>query len=176
MLDMTTIAFTIIGPDRPGIVAEISDIVARHQGNWMESHMANLAGQFAGIVQVQVEPANKEPLSEALLTLVEQGLQVAIAEPTQATVGTGQYLDIEILGRDHPGIILDITQALAAINVTISAMETECFSGSMSGGDMFKGQLTVDVPKDMVFESLEETLHQVSNDLLVDLLIEEPRN
>jgi len=46
----------------------------------------------------------------------------------------------------------------------------------MSGGDMFKGQLTVDVPKDMAFESLEETLHQVSNDLLVDLLIEEPRS
>ena len=173
---MTTIAFTIIGPDRPGIVAEVSDIVAQHQGNWMESHMANLAGQFAGIVQVQVEPANKAPLSDALRALSEQGLQISIAEPTVNTVESCHSLDIEILGRDHPGIIQDITQALAAINVTINAMQTECFSGSMSGGDMFKGTLTVGVPEDMAFELLEERLHQVSNDLLVDLLIEELRN
>ena len=86
---MTTIAFTIIGPDRPGIVAEVSDIVAQHQGNWMESHMANLAGQFAGIVQVQVEPANKAPLSDALRALSEQGLHCLLytsPSPRDATL------------------------------------------------------------------------------------------
>jgi len=52
---------TLIGPDRPGLVESVAARVAAHGGNWLESRMAHLAGQFAGILRVEV-PA--ERLSE----------------------------------------------------------------------------------------------------------------
>ena len=45
---MTDLVLTLIGPDRPGLVEAVAEVVARHGGNWLESRMAHLAGKFAG--------------------------------------------------------------------------------------------------------------------------------
>ena len=46
----TSLVFTVIGPDRPGLVGHLAATVADHDGSWLESRMAVLAGQFAGAV------------------------------------------------------------------------------------------------------------------------------
>lgn len=171
---MKTLTLTVIGADRPGIVAELSDLVARHQGNWMESRMANLAGQFAGIVQIQIGSDQLGNLQAELQVLEQNGLKIVTVESGELVLSQRAQLEIELLGRDHVGIIQDITQSLASIHVTIEEMKTGCFSGSMSGGEMFRAWLRVGVPTGVSYEMLESTLHQVSNDLTVDLLIEEP--
>ena len=43
---------TVIGPDRPGLVEAIAAVIARHGANWEESRMAQLGGQFAGMLRV----------------------------------------------------------------------------------------------------------------------------
>ena len=173
---MKTLALTIIGADRPGIVAELSDLVARYHGNWMESRMANLAGQFAGIVQIQIDSAQMDALQTELEALEQNGLKIVTAESRGESSVHRAMLEIELLGRDHVGIVQDVTQALADIHVTIDEMKSDCFSGSMSGGDMFRAWLRVGVPADVSYEMLEASLHKVSNDLMVDLLIDEPRS
>src|SRR4051812_3506563 len=40
------LVMTIIGPDRPGLVELLASLVAEHGGNWLESRMSHLAGQF----------------------------------------------------------------------------------------------------------------------------------
>ncbi len=174
---MKTLVLTVIGEDRPGIVAELSELVEKHQGNWLESHMANLGGQFAGIVQVEVNAGDAQPLTEALHLLSERGLSVVVAgagEP--APPMPTRSLEIELLGRDHPGIVHEVTEGLADIGVTIETMSSECFSGSMSGGEMFKAVLGIVVPETLSYTAIEKTLHRISNDMMVDVLIEEPRN
>ncbi len=47
---MADLVLTLIGPDRPGLVEAVAEPIAAHGGNWLESRMAHLAGQFAGIV------------------------------------------------------------------------------------------------------------------------------
>ncbi len=49
-----SIVLTLVGPDRPGLVEAVSDIVVRHGGNWLESRMAQLAGQFAGVLRIDI--------------------------------------------------------------------------------------------------------------------------
>ena len=90
-------------------------------------------------------------------------------------VASTRSLEIELLGRDHPGIVHEVTEGLADIGVTIETMQTECFSGSMSGGDMFKAVLGIVVPETLTYSAIETTMHRISNDLMVDILIEEPR-
>ena len=50
---MASLILTIVGPDRPGLVRALSEAVAARGGSWLESRMARLAGQFAGIVLVE---------------------------------------------------------------------------------------------------------------------------
>ena len=59
---MEDLVLTLIGADRPGLVESLAKRVAAHRGNWVESRMAHLAGQFAGILRVEVPAANVRSL------------------------------------------------------------------------------------------------------------------
>ncbi|MEX2333191.1 MAG: ACT domain-containing protein, partial [Pseudohongiella sp.] len=62
----TYLVLTLIGNDQPGLVESLAQIVAQHQGNWLESNMSRLAGKFAGILRVSVEEDKAEALVSAL--------------------------------------------------------------------------------------------------------------
>ena len=51
---MTTLVLTVVGDDRQGLVAAVADVVDAHGGNWENSELAELAGAFAGIIEVSV--------------------------------------------------------------------------------------------------------------------------
>jgi len=51
---LATLVMTVIGADRPGLVQMVAARVADHGGNWLESRMCRLGGQFAGILRVEV--------------------------------------------------------------------------------------------------------------------------
>ena len=55
---MATLVLTVIGDDQSGLVDVLSGVVSDHAGNWEKSHMARLAGKFAGIVMVTVPDQN----------------------------------------------------------------------------------------------------------------------
>ena len=50
----TSIVFTFIGNDKPGLVGKLSNTVSENGGNWLESRMSQLAGHFAGIARIQI--------------------------------------------------------------------------------------------------------------------------
>jgi glycine cleavage system regulatory protein len=39
-----SLVFTVIGPDRPGLVERLAAAVTEHDGNWLESRTDVLAG------------------------------------------------------------------------------------------------------------------------------------
>ena len=49
-----SLVMTILGPDRPGLVESLSSTIATHDGNWLESRMAQLAGHFTGMSEFDV--------------------------------------------------------------------------------------------------------------------------
>lgn len=84
---------TVIGADRSGLVEMVAARVADHGGNWLESRMCRLGGQFAGILRVEVPCARRDDLVNALRTLEVDGLRVIIhAEPGgQASGARGDH-------------------------------------------------------------------------------------
>jgi glycine cleavage system regulatory protein len=70
------LVLTVIGPDRPGLVELLSRIIAGHGGNWLESRMNRLGGQFAGIIRVEIPTAAEPALAAALAGLSSQSLTV----------------------------------------------------------------------------------------------------
>src|SRR5512142_2901448 len=103
---MADLVLTLIGPDRPGLVETVAEPITAHGGNWLESRMAHLAGQFAGILRVEVPDANAKALGEALRRLEARGLRIAVEVGPTAEPGPARraYV-VELVGLDKPGIV-----------------------------------------------------------------------
>ncbi|WP_312930404.1 glycine cleavage system protein R, partial [Stutzerimonas nitrititolerans] len=63
---MDHLVLTVIAEDQPGLVERLADCIARHGGNWLDSRMSRMAGQFAGILQVAVPTSAQAELFDAL--------------------------------------------------------------------------------------------------------------
>jgi len=166
----TSLVLTVIAPDKPGLVELISNTVAQHQGNWLESSMSRLAGKFAGILTVSVPADQTSDLISALEALDSQGLKV-IAEVSQEASQSGQQkaLTLELVGHDKAGIVRDISQALAKRHINVERLSTELVSGSMSAEELFKARAELLAPADADLDELQDALEAIASDLMVDL-------
>ena len=77
---MDHLVLTVIAEDQPGLVECLAKCIAEHGGNWLESRMSRMAGQFAGILRVAVPAQAHADLSEALQQLEQQGIRVLVAQ------------------------------------------------------------------------------------------------
>ncbi|HXZ96767.1 MAG TPA: ACT domain-containing protein [Burkholderiales bacterium] len=168
------IVLTVIGPDRPGLVALLSQTVAAHEGNWLESRMMRLAGKFSGIVLVNVPRARVRELTEALSELEAHGnkFMIEVIGAGEA-LGDQRALSLELIGQDHPGIIRDISQALASCNINIEELVTKCVDASWSGESLFQAKARLRVPQDMPTDELRKILEALANELMVDITLED---
>jgi glycine cleavage system regulatory protein len=165
---------TVIGRDRTGLVESIARIVAEHGGNWLESRMCRLGGEFAGILRVQV-PAEKQPaLVQTLDALQAQGLTVVVRPDEPAPVaGAWKLTALEIVGHDRPGIVRQITHSLARQGVNVEEFSSECVSAPMSGEMLFKARAKLRIPERCDPGTLRQELEKVAADLLVDVSLAE---
>jgi glycine cleavage system regulatory protein len=169
----TSLVLTIVGPDRPGLVNLISDRATAHGANWLESRMANLAGQFAGIVLLQVPNAKVDALVKAIEEFEAQGLRVTAQRGAGGKAGGMRRLHLELVGQDRPGIVRDISGALARQGVSIDELVTDCVSGSMSGENLFRARAQLQVPAGVETRDLRRVLEDLANDLMVDVTLDE---
>src|SRR5262245_30580830 len=117
---------TVIGPDRPGIVQQVAACVADHGGNWLESRMCHLGGQFAGILRVEADESRSKELLAALQQLEKSGLRAIIhAEGAPETIAARPAARIELVGQDRPGILRSISGVLARHGVNVEELSSE---------------------------------------------------
>lgn len=170
----TSLVLTVIGRDRPGLVSALSDQAAAFGANWLESRMAHLAGHFAGIVHLEVADERVEPLIAALRGLDAVGLRVDATRTVGPVVAGGRVLALELVGQDKPGIVRDVSRALAGHGVSIEAFESEVVSGAMSGEAMFRARARLRVPAAVSVDSLRQAMEALANELMVDLELADP--
>jgi glycine cleavage system regulatory protein len=138
---------TVIGQDRPGLVESVADLVALHGGNWLESRMSRLGGQFAGILRVEVSAEKEQALIANLKALSSRGLNVVIYSDRPAgEPPPGRVRVLEIVGQDRPGIVREISRALAGYGVNVEELQTECASAAMTGETLFKARAKLRIP------------------------------
>jgi len=169
----TYLVLTLIGKDQPGLVESLAQIVAQHQGNWLESNMSRLAGKFAGILRVSVDEAQADALVSALDALSPR-LRLVVEQSTEsgevADKSAGQRaLRLSLVGNDRPGIIRDISGALARQHVNVDDLETECVPAPMSADMLFRADAVLHIPAGLDIEALRTELERLADDLIVDI-------
>lgn len=167
---MNSLVITLVGPDRPGLVSAVSDKAMAHGANWTDSLMANFAGQFAGIVQLQVPPENCDALEAALRELESPEMRIVIARTQDATKkAASRRVQLDLIGNDRPGIIHSISSQLARRGVSIDKLQTHVVSGAMSGEQMFNMSAQLTIPTEFDTEELRAGLEGLANELMVDI-------
>jgi glycine cleavage system regulatory protein len=169
------LVMTIIGPDRTGLVESVARVVADHGGNWLESRMCRLGGEFAGILRIELPADKKQPLLDALQKISR--LTVVVRPDTATPVAThGRPVKLEVVGHDRPGIVREITTALARANVNVEEFFSEVASAPMSGETLFKATARLQLPESCDLAALKKELEKIAADLLVDVSFAELRN
>jgi glycine cleavage system regulatory protein len=165
---------TVIGRDRPGLVELVASIVAKHQGNWLESRMCRLGGEFAGILRILVPATAQAALQEELRSLDAQGLAIVACSGKMAPEARpGRMAALELVGQDRPGIVREISRALAGQGVNVEELSTECTSAPMTGETLFRAKARLQLPKSCSVAALRSELERVAGNLLVDVAIDE---
>ncbi len=164
---MASLILTVVGPDRPGLVRALAEAVAARSGSWLESRMARLAGQFAGIVLVEAP----DSLLDDLRALESQGLRVTVQTATSgpAVAAGNPRFALEVVGNDRPGIVRDISQVLAASGVNIEELTTGVVSGSFSGETLFRVTALLRAPEMAAMDAVRGGLELLGNELMVDI-------
>jgi glycine cleavage system regulatory protein len=171
---MNTVALilTVIGDDRPGLVGELSAVISAHQGNWLESSMAQLAGKFAGIVEVSVDAAQADALRNALGQLA--GLKVTVeSATTQKSAPAGRRLKLALVGHDRIGIVREVSMVLANHAVNVESLETHTSSAPMSAAVLFHATAELTAAPALDAGALTRELERISHDLMVDITLDE---
>jgi len=168
----TSLIVTAIGTDRPGIVSQLSERAEGFGANWAGSRMANLAGQFAGMVHFEVPTPNAEPLAQALQSLESSGVRVVIVRSdTPAAPAGRRIVKLELTGLDRPGIVRDLSRSLAEHGVSIDDLHTEIVDGGAAAEHLFKVKALLVVPESLPNDMLRRTLDTLANQMMVDIAL-----
>jgi len=164
------LVMTVIGKDRTGLVELLSRLIADHKGSWLESRMCRLGGEFAGILRFQVPSEMEQKLVQALEALKTEGLAVTVhPDATAAVDSPGRGASLSLIGQERPGIIHQISSALARRGINLEELESECYSAPMSGERMFSAVARLQMPESCGIADLRNELEEIGGELMVDI-------
>jgi glycine cleavage system regulatory protein len=166
---MIDLVVTLIGPDRPGIVDSVSEVVAAQGGNWLESRMAHLAGKFAGVLCVEVADEQAEALEAALGRLEVSGLKVVVERSSPDEAPRQQPMEIDLLGLDRPGLLHEIVALLAAHRINVEELATDRPAAAHSGDRLFHARIRIDIPAGADVAEVHRGLERLAGDLMVEI-------
>jgi len=125
-----SLAVTVLGHDRPGIIADVTGVLAGLGGNLEDSSMTLLRGHFAWTLVVSVD-ADVALVSERLAHLTAEGLVVSVL-PMPASDGAtldGSAWLLSVHGADRPGIVSGLTRVVADVGGSITDLTTRLGTG-----------------------------------------------
>ncbi len=166
-------AVTIIGKDRPGIVAGAAEVLYRLGCNIEDSSSTMLGGEFAMILIVSREkPFSKSRLLDEFKSF-GKSMQVSVFVRTlkgseiRREALTGELCMVSVYGSDRPGIVYRVTKELADHNVNISDMNTKLV-GTVEN-PVYVMMLEAVLPDGMEIEDVSRLLEKLKKELNVEI-------
>lgn len=166
-------ALTIISKDRPGIVADTTEVLYRMGCNIEDSSCTMLGGDFAMILIVtHAKPFTKSRLADEFRLLQERtGLVVHIRtlheDEIAASRDEGELCLISVYGSDQPGIVFRVTRALADRKVNITDLNTRLIGTKEE--PVYVLMLEAILPADMTVETTAALLENLRKELQVEI-------
>ena len=141
-------------------------------GAWLESRLAHLAGEFAGIVLIDVPEPNIALLTAALRDLESTGLRITVERSADPhTPESRKTVKLELVGADRPGIVRDVTRALTGLGVISKNSPAALKPRPFPARKCSRATARLRVPDDLASEDLRKTLERLAGEIMVDLTV-----
>lgn len=166
-------AVSVVGKDRPGIVASVTEVLFRLGCNIADSSCTMLAGEFAMILIVShPRPFGKGHLFEELKPACEHlGLSLAVrtlqSDEAKRQESLGEICMVSVYGADQPGIVYRVTRELAGQGINITDLNTKLIGSEAE--PVYVMMLEAALPEGQTPESLESLLENLKKELLVEI-------
>ncbi len=167
--------------DRPGIVADISQLIYENGCNLEDSAMTNLSGEFAIFLlfsspSVANEVNLQEKLSAECRRLESDKGITAFIRPVSAEklkLKTDIHTKtIHVEGLDQAGIVYKVSRFLADNHINISTLNSEVKLSPESGAAFYSMTLVVEIPPKISLPTVEDGLSRIGEQLNVDVTID----
>lgn len=167
---------TAFGKDRPGIAAQVSELIYENRCNLEDSRMTRLADEFAIILLLSGQRDDLEDqLSKGCRRLEkEKGISAFLrpvgskeAEPKKPC--SSHTLHIE--GIDQAGIVYKISKYLSDSHVNISNLESRMKYSPESGVPVYTMKMEIEVPDELSLKELKKGLTRIGDELHLDIVL-----
>jgi len=167
---------TAFGKDRPGIAADVTQILYENDCNLEDTSMTLLAGEFTLILLFSAPSLNVEgPLSRACRRLEQEKNVSAFFRPVEsrdATQTSGYFLrTIHVEGLDHAGIVYRTSRFLAVNQINIANLRSTVKASPESGTAIYVMDIRVQIPEGIEMDAVKQGLADVADALNVDITI-----
>jgi glycine cleavage system transcriptional repressor len=170
----TNFVLTLTGPDRIGIVDEVTGLLLERGGNVETSRMARLGGEFAVLMLVSMPAEQFSGLERGLEGLTTEGYKVTTSRVrrsyAEAHIGWLPY-QIEVRGADHEGIIHEVAHYLSERGISIESVESASTPAPTSGVPLFAMTAQVVVPPGLSDEGWEAGLEEIGGRMNLDIRV-----
>jgi glycine cleavage system transcriptional repressor len=174
--DKTYLVLHAIGPDRPGLVSQISAEIHAAGANLEDSRMAILGGEFALLVLVSGPESAAAALEQASGPLGEKlGLRVYWKRTARGQPKNFLPYRISVTGFDRPGIVSRVSEVLARRGVNVASLESRLEYAPLSGTPMFVLEADLQVPSEVALAELRRELSAQCDEENLDMSLESVR-
>ena len=169
-------ALSAIGHDRPGIVADLAELIYECDCNLEDSSMTILGGEFAVLLLLSGQGADAERLLSTACKRLEWEKRLTVffrpleSEPTRYGAGerTTSY-ELQATGVDKAGIVARVARCLADHGINITHMQTHSRPEPGSGTAIYTMRIHMDVPAQVGISALCERLERIADELHIHI-------
>jgi glycine cleavage system transcriptional repressor len=168
---MPQLIVTAIGPDRPGLVGQVTGHLHAAGANVLDSRMVNLRGQFALILLLEADDAALPKIRESLPALAQQiGLRLTLSDSaTPAGPLPGIPFKLKTYSLDQPGIIHRVADLLREFAVNIEDHAARQESAPFAGTPLFLMEMRLTIPPTVSISALRTKLNALCDTLNCDV-------
>jgi len=168
------LVFSLLGPDRTGLVDRVAQSLSKHRANLEDSRMSVLGGEFAMMFLCSVDAAQLDGLQKEMAAVAQELDLLINSKPTtlrKSHIGM-LPLQVAVRGADHEGIVHELVHHLVEQGASVDNLESQLVNAPYSGVPLFEMQMRISAPASLSLSALRRKLQAVGDELNVDVEIE----
>jgi glycine cleavage system transcriptional repressor len=167
------LVLSALGPDRPGLVSDVTSYLTERGGNIEDSRMAVFGAEFGILLLVSGEENNIATIARETSKLESKTALSIITRPTKSPEEhrRGGVIPCVVIAEalDHEGIVRSVSGALHLVGVNIVSLETTAYNAPITGSPLFRLEARIDVPRDVTIAKVREAMAGVANRQNIDI-------
>ncbi|HVO26393.1 MAG TPA: ACT domain-containing protein [Candidatus Margulisiibacteriota bacterium] len=171
-------ALSAIGRDRPGIVADLAELIYECDCNLEDSSMTILGSEFAVLLLLTGEGEKVEERLSAACKRLEWEKRLTVffrpldGEPQPYGVAPTRTFELHATGVDKAGIVAKVARCLASHNINITQMSTTSRPEPQTGTPIYSMRIAMNAPERLDQQALRRELDDIAAALHIELSLQ----